>query len=201
MRNPAGAVLVGLALCLLPCAPAGAQAPAGSSVRGDSTAVFPRSAEERTAGIKSGTTAFFWSFLGTAVPAVAGAYDVYRAGSSDSIVPGIALVGGLVIGPSLGHFYAGCPGRALVGLGIRTLAGAGIAAAALEHAGESTDYQLEGLFTAGVVLGGASLAWDILSAPHSAHVHNDKARKGRLAVRITPPIGGAGFGLCVEVLL
>jgi len=150
-------------------------------------------------GLKSGMTAFLWSFLGTAVPAGAGAYDVFRSGSSDSIVPGIVLVAALLFGPSLGHFYADRPGPALVGIGIRTVAGLGVAVAAAEQLGEGTDYQLEWLAVAGAVLGGASLVWDIARAPHSAGVHNDQLRQSHMTIGVTPSSGAAGFGLYAEV--
>ena len=150
-------------------------------------------------GLKSGTSAFLWSFLGTAVPVLGGAWDVYRENSSDSVVPGIMVVGGLLFGPSLGHFYAGRPGPALVGIGIRTVAGLGVAVAAAEQLGEGTDYQLEWLAVAGALLGGASLVWDIARAPHSAGVHNDQLRQSHMTIGVTPSIGAAGFGLCAEV--
>ena len=199
MAKGTGTVLLGLSLGLLLSGSVVAQETTEVVLRADSTAGFSGAGEEGVAGLKSGTTAFLWSFLGTAVPAVAGAYDVYRAGSSDSVVPGIVLVGGLVIGPSLGHFYSGRPSRALVGIGVRTLAGAGIALAALEALGGGGDENLERLAVAGAVLGGASLAWDIFRAPHSARVHNDQVREGRTAVGIAPTIGAAGFGLSVQV--
>jgi hypothetical protein len=150
-------------------------------------------------GLKSGMTAFLWSFLGTAVPTLVGAWDVYRENSSDSVVPGIMVVGGLLFGPSLGHFYADRPGPALVGIGIRTVAGLGVAVAAAEQLGEGTDYQLEWLAVAGAFLGGASLVWDIARAPHSAGVHNDELRQSHVSLGVTPSIRAAGFGLYAEV--
>lgn len=183
MAKSAGVFLFGLTLGCLLSERAGAQEPA---------AVSSGSAEERIPGIKSGTTAFLWSFLGTALPAAAGSYDVYRANSSSSIVPGIVVVGALVLGPSLGHFYAARPGRALVGIEIRTLAGVGILTAVFlgvseNSANDSARYS-ETLSIVGFALGGASLAWDIIRAPHSASVHNDQVRKGRRATLLPEPV-------------
>jgi hypothetical protein len=87
MAKSAGAVLLGVSLGVLLSGSVGAQETTEATLRADSTAGFSGAGEECVAGLKSGTTAFLWSFLGTAVPAVAGAYDVYRAGSSDSVVP------------------------------------------------------------------------------------------------------------------
>ena len=139
--TPARAAVFGLGLCLFLSGPAAAQGTDGLPARGDTTVVSSISPQVRIPGLKSPTTAFLWSFLGTAVPAAVGAWDVYRAESSDSWIPGIMLVGGLAIGPSLGHFYADRPGRAWVGIGIRLVAGAGIALAGLAATAEGYDHQ------------------------------------------------------------
>lgn len=115
------------------------------------------------------------------------------------MVPGAAIVGALIIGPSLGHFYAARPGRAFLGIGIRTLAGVGIAAAFADELGEGTDHPHAALGGIGAVLGGVSLAWDIARAPHSAQVHNDHVRESRRTIGIAPSFGSAGLGLCAAV--
>jgi len=115
------------------------------------------------------------------------------------VVPGAAIVGALIIGPSLGHFYAARPGRAFLGIGIRTLAGVGIAAAFADELGEGTDHPHAALGGIGAVLGGVSLAWDIARAPHSAQVHNDHVRESRRTIGIAPSFGSAGLGLCAAV--
>ena len=188
MADSAAVVRFVLTLCLLLSGPAGAQEAAGSPIRGDSPDAA-RSAEERVPGMKSGTTAFLWSFLGTFVPATAGGLSLYRGGASDSNVPGIVLAGGVILGPSLGHFYAARPGRALAGIGIRTLASVGIAAALMEIAAEGNETNFATLGAFGVIVGGASLAWDIIKAPHSARVHNEQARRTRMGIGITPSLG------------
>lgn len=197
--NSAVLVLFGLALCLPLCGPAGAQETGGPPLREDRTVVSSGSAEEPIPGIKSGKSAFWWSFLGTGLPTAVGAFDVYRANSSDSVVPGILLVGGLLIGPSLGHFYAGRPGRAWRGIGFRALAGTGVAIAIAETLGESTETHLEVLGGVCLALGGVVIAWDIVRAPHSAHVHNDEVREARTSLGVAPSIGSAGLGLRADV--
>jgi hypothetical protein len=59
--------------------------------------------------------------LATAVPTVAGAIWI---NSSDpdkdpSPVPAWLMLGGTILGPSAGHFYAGCPQRAWSGVNLR----------------------------------------------------------------------------------
>ena len=194
MTNSAWSVPLGVTLCVLLSGSAAAQETAGSTLQADSTVVFSESAEVATPGLKSGTTAFLLSFLGTAVPVVAGALALDTE-SSDSPVAGIMVVGGFVIGPSLGHFYANRSGPALAGIGIRVVALAVVAVSVLEEDFESPENSSVGLATGGVLLGAASLAWDILRSPHSASVHNDQTRQGRMTIGITPTIGAGGPGL------
>lgn len=61
---------------------------------------------------KSPSTAFWLSFTTTTVPVAAGLAAQDAAG-------GVLFLSGLVIGPSVGHFYAGQVGRALGPLAIR----------------------------------------------------------------------------------
>lgn len=197
-----GAVLfVELTLCVLLSGPAGAQETAGSPLRGDSIAVSSGFAAERIPGIKSGTTALLWSLLGTVVPAVASGLEEWQGSGDSSVQGGIVFVGvgALVIGPSLGHFYAARPGRALVGIGIRTLTLAGVAVAAAEGLSEGGQHTSETLGYVSLVLGGVAVAWDIIAAPHSAGVHNDQARRGRMGLGVAPSFGAAGVGLRAEV--
>jgi hypothetical protein len=147
-----------------------------------------------------------WSLIGTAVPALAGSYDAYRAESSDSDVAGIVLVGALLIGPSLGHFYADRPRRAFVGIGIRTVTAAAGAAGFFyfngmdDSAGEHSNPELgQTLAGVAVALVGASLAWDIIRAPHSARVHNDQLLQARGSIGVAPSVAPAGLGLRVEI--
>jgi hypothetical protein len=143
-------------------------------------------AEETAPGLKSGSAAFLWSFLGTVVPAgVAIASKTESSGATSWPV----ILGAFVLGPSLGHFYADRPGRAFAGIGIRALAvvglGAGVATALNGSGGE-------GLAYASLALGGAVAAWDIIAAPHSAQVHNESIRPGRIAIALTPALNAPG---------
>jgi hypothetical protein len=80
-------------------------------------------------GAKSGTTAFALSLLGTAMP-IGAALAMSSNDLDDQLAAGLTILGALVLGPSLGHCYADRPGRALTGIGLRTLALAGITAGA-----------------------------------------------------------------------
>jgi hypothetical protein len=137
-------------------------------------------------GAKSGATAFAWSFFGTAVP-IGMAFAV---GSQDdeSAAAGFTFLGALLLGPSLGHFYAGRPGRALTGIGLRTLALAAVTAGVAatwnneSDAGDAAAY-------AGLALGGAVVLWDIVRAPHSAKVRNEQRRRSAAVAPVLSPDG------------
>jgi len=187
-------LVTGLLLSGVGAAPVSAQ----SAPPADSTAVTATAPEGEIQGMKSGTTALLLSFLGTAVPSVVAGLEVWE-GSSDSEVPGAIFVGALVIGPSLGHFYSDRPGRALVGIGIRTLAGAGVAAAILGESDEGDDNDLEALGIVCAVVGSAAAVWDIVDAPHSAHVHNEQLRATRVGMGLIPTSDGVGLGLRADI--
>jgi hypothetical protein len=169
---------------------------AGSVLREGSADVSPGWADEPAPGIKSGTTALLWSLFGTMVPVVTG--SLYR-NDENSNLTGAVLAGGVIIGPSLGHFYSARAGRGLFGIGIRTLAGAAVAAAAVEIADDGNNYDLEVLGVVGLIVGTASLVWDIASAPHSAHVHNHQLSRRHASLGITPSFNSAGLGLRAAV--
>jgi len=142
-------------------------------------------------GFKSGTTALMWSLLGTIVPVGAGVLGASMAaeGSSDP-TPGLLFLGGMLVGPALGHFYAGRPGRALAGIGVRTVSLAGLlggfAASWNNNSGG------DALFLAGLVLSATAVAWDIAKAPHSAEVHNRTIQPGRVTIAFSPLHNAAG---------
>ena len=144
--------------------------------------------------MKSPKTALLWSLLGTALPVAASAPFVWTPAAPDGA--GILLVGALVIGPSLGHFYAGRPGRAFAGIGVRILGGAGLAVGSLASIAESGATNGSTAIAAiGAIVGGAAILFDIIRAPHSAQVHNDRVREGRFGFGITPSLGAGGLGL------
>ena len=80
---------------------------------------FGRSRRAPPPPSKSPSTAFQWSFFSTVVPMGAGGLAL---ASSDNEAGAVVFLGGLVVGPSIGHFYAGQAGR---GIGTLLLRGAG----------------------------------------------------------------------------
>ena len=70
---------------------------------------------------KSPSTAFQLSLFSTLVPMGAGALAL-ASSSGESEAGAFVFLGGLVVGPSVGHFYAGQAGR---GIGTTLLRGAG----------------------------------------------------------------------------
>src|SRR5262245_3082701 len=132
---------------------------------------------EEPPGYKSPDHALLWSFLGTAVP-VGGAFigDQQGWGSATAILG----LGGAVVGPSLGHFYAQRPGRAWLGIGVRTLALGGLALSAQNLLSEETSGG-DAMLVLSFVAGTGMAVYDIATAPKSAKAHNAQLQ----AVRIT----------------
>lgn len=155
---------------------------------------------DRVPAIKSPTKALLWSLLGTVVPA--GAVVLMASGEPNgfSDAPGavsLVLLGSVLIGPSLGHFYSARPGRALVGIGIRSVAlvglAGGFAAAWNNNTGGGE------LMIASLALGGAVLAYDVIRAPHSARVHNERIRSARIAIGLTGSSHAPGLRIGAKV--
>jgi len=126
------------------------------------------------------TIALGLALAGTA----AGATALYAATASDSAPIGLAGIGLLVVGPSLGHFYAGEPGRAVRHAAVRTGAVAIIGAGLLvawsspcafgpeNDDGCAHDHRNDigvGLIASGAALGVASAVYSIIDAPRAAH--------------------------------
>src|SRR5262249_19525132 len=142
------------ALVLVPCAATGAEEPPG---------------------YKSPKRAFLCSFVGTAVP-LAGAFVGGKQGWGTATA--ILGFGGALAGPSFGHFYAQRPGRAWLGIGVRTLALGGLALSAQNLLSEETsggDVMLVLSFVAGTGMA----AYDIATAPKSAKAHNAQLQAAR----------------------
>ncbi len=142
----------------------------------------PASAGEAAPGTKSETRAFLCSFLGAAVPIGAGALvaSTRDPWEGNGAAPAL-VIGGCLVGPSLGHFYAGRPGHALVGIGIRSAALVG-AAFAVGSSWENENTGSDILAAASLVVGAGSMIFDVAEAPHSARAHNAKALKPRACV-------------------
>lgn len=95
---------------------------------------FQNSEESQTKpGLKSETKAFNLSFFGTLIPVGLGALSL-TADKSGVAFASVAAAG-IVIGPSLGYFYAGKSGRGLATAGLRFLLIPGVALASFATCG------------------------------------------------------------------
>jgi hypothetical protein len=144
---------------------------------------------------RSGTTALVLSGAGTALPVLLMATHEVQPGS---IRDGIFTVGtiGLVLGPSVGHWYAG-EGFSL-GLGLR-LAGVAVALVGVSAAKSScTDPPQNecgiaigaySVLAAGTLVGAGAI-YDVATAPRAAHRYNREH-----AITVTPMPLHAGYGV------
>ena len=88
----------------------------------EAESLFEENFEREQKELKSEGQALTMSLVATAAPVVLG--GVFLSGSNDEA--GLALAfGGLIAGPSTGHFYAGQTKRGLIGIGIRAAIVAG----------------------------------------------------------------------------
>jgi len=149
---------------------------------------------EPAPGRVSEGAALWLSLAGTAVPIVAAIeianYDDRSRTPAGSTVLSLA---GVLVGPSVGHFYARRPGRAVVGIGIRTLALGG-AVAAIGAAWNDESSTAAGAAVLALGVGVMSVFIDIVAAPDSARKHNEEVERGR--AEVIPMIGEGGiYGL------
>jgi hypothetical protein len=147
------------------------------------------SQQNSSAREKNPSSAFWWSFAGTAVPIAAMA--VGAAGGGDLGQIGLA---GLLVGPSLGYFYGGLAWRGLLGIGIRGLCAGIILAEGWALAEEFARLILpwnvlgknraeSGVFLAvgaGVMMFGSAI-WDLVSVKGAVNERNLKMRDWAVA--------------------
>ena len=186
MKIPATLLSLGLVL-LQPAASRGA-APAS----GDSAGTHV------VEGLRSPGKAVALSLFSTAIPAAAGisaaSNSETRNGHSDDTGAALMALAGLTIGPSVGHFYAGKPGRAFLGIGIRFAAIVGLAVA-VGSSWDNPNAGSDGLAVASLAIGGASLVVDIVGAAKSARDKNDEIRRIRAAATPAMIQGAPGAAL------
>jgi hypothetical protein len=137
--------------------------------------------------VKSPGTAFMLSFAATAIPFAIAA----KTGDGGASAGGLVLFS-MIVGPSIGHFYAGQSGRAFAGIGVRVGILALTAGAAAQSGGCNGDFICipPAVIIGGLAEGVAMIA-DIVTAPHSANLTNEK----RVMAYLTPlPAGADGHG-------
>lgn len=112
--------------------------------------------------------------------------------NSDSDRTNWFLVGGglALVGPSVGHFYAGEVGRGLATIGIRALGGGVMLLGVGNPKGEGTN---DGLLAAGAVIVGAATLYDLWDAPRAAR--RASRRVVVAPVALAGPGGSVGWGL------
>jgi hypothetical protein len=164
----AGVLLAAISVSMVGDVSAETPASVGRDTSGVPLSVGPTSFSER-----SESTALLWSFLATAVPVAVSAPSAFSESGSQGAA--WVFLGSLVVGPSLGHFYADRSGRALLGLGIRTAAIVGlVGATTISWDNQSTGGDALALVSLGI--GAVSVVWDIASAPASARRYNETHR-------------------------
>lgn len=132
-------------------------------------------------GAKNGNTAFAYSLFGTAVPCVASSIYIARDGEASEAAAGLPVLAAYLAGPSLGHFYAGRPKRALAGIGIRSAAAIGFAIGlGIEEEKHYDAPSANALMLVSVIVGLSSVVVDVFEAPRSARIHNEAARGSRI---------------------
>ena len=160
----------------------------------------PPSPSAEQDGDRSPAVALGLSLAGTAV-----AYgSLFAAAEADSEALGWVAFGGMMVGPSLGHFNAGDVGRGLGHSGIR-LGAAGIfvagALVAFDDCFFTEEEECDGsagplIMLGGGLLGVGSTIYSIVDAPRAARPSN--ATKQRVLITPAPVVGpdrSTGFGL------
>ena len=157
---------------------------------------------------KSESKALYWSLGATLIPvAVAIIGDtmvtvvdrIQNTSESDSICVGFSMVigwpVGIVIGPSAGHWYAGNEKRGLKSIALRTglsiLSASAFGAGAFVRFG-GNDLPANILFGASAVFAGGvltSAVYDIVTAPKSARLYNEKLKQQSFFIQ---PIASKG---------
>jgi len=140
---------------------------------------------------KSGTTALHLSLWGTVIPVAGGIALAGTDATDPDGVPALLLItGGLAIGPSLGHFYAGDTQRAWAHAALRsaTMAGTlGVLLALCDSCLEESEPASLVTVAAGSLAVAALAGWDIATAPAAA-------RESRSRLSVAPWIGSGSRG-------
>lgn len=155
---------------------------------------------------KSPETALTLAVVGTGASWAA----LYYGARQDSGALAGAGLAGILIAPSLGHFYAGETGSGLLHTGIRAGAGAAVfvglgwlladtLSASISGEAPSSAHAAPLLVAGGALLSLGSTIYSLYDAPRAARRHNAKAR--RILIMPAPVVGpdrSTGFGLQLE---
>ena len=154
-------------------------------------------------GAKRPVLAFALSSLNTVAPATLGYLRSVQGGRIDRLSAGL-LAYGLVVGPAMGHLYAGNGDQAGRGVLVRVLGAgvAGLGAAFAVYASFEPEADLAPALSGalGFVGGGLLLGWaayDIRTAPRSAVRYNARRLAGALAPQFD--VAGRTVGLSLRL--
>jgi hypothetical protein len=132
-------------------------------------------------GQKSSSTAISYSIGATILPSVPLMLCAWHGNPEESLIVGsfILSASGVIIGPSMGHFYAGNTGRGFKSIGFRTISGGAFFLSSLAFLsnvyGENFEHVelyaaisiASGICTAGSIL------FDIFTCPSSVEKYNE----------------------------
>jgi len=150
---------------------------------------------------KSENAALALSALGTLIPIGLGlAATGASEGPEGSPLPGIMILSGVLVGPSLGYFYGGLPWRGLASMGLRLGGTVAVGAAIAISWNDADNSSAEMLAWSGAALLVGSMVYDIASVKRTVRKHNRSLREKALI--ITPAYfaksGAAGLQMQIK---
>lgn len=122
---------------------------------------------------------------------------IFSLGGTVVLTPAFGV--GLLVGPSLGHFYAGDSQQAWIGIGLRTVGGGVfLEGVASEIAAAEKSSGPNAATVVGALIVGGSAIYDIVTASGSAREYNEAHG---LNAQVTPTVGPRGeqVGLALRV--
>ena len=135
--------------------------------------------------LKSENAALALSALGTLIPVALGVATVGASeGPDGSLLPGIMIISGILVGPSLGYFYGGLPWRGLASIGLRVGGTVAVGAAIAISWDNPDNSSAEMLAWSGAALLVGSMVYDIASVKRTIRKHNRSL--GGKALIVTP---------------
>lgn len=165
--------------------------------------------DDKCAGCKSQSKGILLSSVCTVAPvtlgglltSVGGGVDIGAGeGSLEGI--GILVIGtGALLGPGVGHLYAGRTGHFFVGAGIRTL-GLAVTGAALASRFNEYATPTVGTYVAawgGVAIFLGSAVYDIATAGNAVHRRNLKRQPPGVTLNVGQVGGSANYGLKLAI--
>ncbi|HEV8129118.1 MAG TPA: hypothetical protein VGQ14_05630, partial [Candidatus Eisenbacteria bacterium] len=91
------------------------------------------------------------------------------------------ILAGYALGPSVGHFYAGNPGAAMGGIGLRLVPVVGLGAA-VSMSWDSPSKAADAVAVGSMALGAAMTVWDIARTTKSVRSYNERITKPQVSL-------------------